>query len=505
MNAKLWRGWLFGIAMFVALLGGEAAELHEAVAAGNVAKVRELLRATPSLVNATDANGGTPLHEAARKGHTEIVQVLLSAKANPNLKDRSGLTPHRLASGYGHREVAALLQLQDSSPPSATSGGVRATQTAIHPIFDAIAWRKTDEVKAMLGQNPALVKVTNWTTSTPLHFAVDRVQIDIVKLLLARGADVSARDRQGATPLHHAADNRGAHAIIEALVSAGAEVNATNRYGFTPLFGAAQAGQLTNVQALLAAKADPRMASPGNITALHAACRKDATEVAVALLKAGANPNAREALSQTTALQLAVVSNNETLVRTLIAHGADVNLESRGTTPLAIATRRGFTNVMALLKQHGGIEKTGPPLKGVETDLVTTARLIDQAMRAGNRELLRTLFAKLEPTASDLEKIFGTNAARVAPVLAEERIAFQKEIARVRPAPPSLIVIVDFVPVEPLAASEYRKLVASDLPLTSLKENGPDGESVSDAAYCFVNNRWVRLPSIISLINLVSP
>jgi ankyrin repeat protein len=59
----------------------------------------------------------------------------------------------------------------------------------------------------------------------------------LTELMLAHGADVRAKDRNGSTPLHHAA-NIGAIGSAKALIARGAEVNARDNNGRTPLYWA---------------------------------------------------------------------------------------------------------------------------------------------------------------------------------------------------------------------------------------------------------------------------
>jgi hypothetical protein len=72
------------------------------------------------------------------------------------------------------------------------------------------------------------------------------------------GADVTARDRDGRTPLHYAASN-GTHADIQALLDAGADLMARDKiWGSTPLHWAAQSGTSVSLRALLDAGADAK-------------------------------------------------------------------------------------------------------------------------------------------------------------------------------------------------------------------------------------------------------
>ncbi|MBV8386577.1 MAG: ankyrin repeat domain-containing protein [Acidimicrobiia bacterium] len=101
---------------------------------------------------------------------------------------------------------------------------------------------------------------------TPLHIAAASHRPDIVRMLLDLGADVGARNRRGAQPLHYAADGAansdgwdpaGQAAVIEALVAAGADANAADNSGVAPLHRAVRTRSADAVRALLQSGADP--------------------------------------------------------------------------------------------------------------------------------------------------------------------------------------------------------------------------------------------------------
>lgn len=89
----------------------ETDALLRAARAGNADTVRTLLESPNADVNGVDENGNTPLIEAARFGHDEVVRALLIAKADANAKNNEGKTALMLASEGGHDEtVRALTQ-----------------------------------------------------------------------------------------------------------------------------------------------------------------------------------------------------------------------------------------------------------------------------------------------------------------------------------------------------------------------------------------------------------
>ncbi|MBA4393533.1 MAG: hypothetical protein C0407_08275 [Desulfobacca sp.] len=77
---------------------------------GDSVKVKSFLNTNPSLVNAKDHNGQTPLHWAANKGHIQIVKFLVSQGAQVTLKDNTGWTPLEYAEEMKKRNVVHYLR-----------------------------------------------------------------------------------------------------------------------------------------------------------------------------------------------------------------------------------------------------------------------------------------------------------------------------------------------------------------------------------------------------------
>ena len=111
---------------------------------------------------------------------------------------------------------------------------------------------------------------------TALHVAGAACRPTTTTSLIARGADVGARNRRGAEPLHYAADgytpDPGAQrAVIEHLISAGADPNARDKSGVAPLHRAVRRRSSQAVRGLLDNGADLRLGNKQGSTPLHLA------------------------------------------------------------------------------------------------------------------------------------------------------------------------------------------------------------------------------------------
>jgi ankyrin repeat protein len=168
---------------------------------------------------------------------------------------------------------------------------------------------------------------------TELFYAVRKGDLERISDLLARGADVNARDREGVTPLAFdidtVPDHATATAIARTLIGAGADVNLKDEMETTPLKLAVyqfedRKGDLVRV--LLEAGADANAADDYGTTvlmhAVHAANQEAALIKNVrALIRAGAEVNARNNLGQT-ALSIASEAQNDALINLLKQAGA---------------------------------------------------------------------------------------------------------------------------------------------------------------------------------------
>jgi ankyrin repeat protein len=115
---------------------------------------------------------------------------------------------------------------------------------------------------------------------TALHIAAAAYQREIAEELVSRGANVSARNRRGAEPLHYAADGipgSGAwdpdaqYAVVEFLIGSGADPNSEDKSGVAPLHRAVRTRCAAAVRALLANGADAMRRNKNGSTPLHLA------------------------------------------------------------------------------------------------------------------------------------------------------------------------------------------------------------------------------------------
>ena len=220
------------------------------------------------------------------------------------------------------------------------------------------------------------MNLSNKDGTTPLHRAAgERGQKEIVELLIAKGADVSAKTDNGVTPLHSAADG-GQKEIVELLIAKGEEVNVKSSSGYTPLHSAASYGQKEIVELLITKGADVSAKTDNGVTPLHFAggSTVGSMEVAGLLIAKGADVNARDNYGDTP-LHYSAYALNYPRVRLLLSKGAFLNRvgirhKSEG-TPLDYAylakepisnidgiyqqqSKAAVNKIIALLKKQGG-------------------------------------------------------------------------------------------------------------------------------------------------------
>jgi hypothetical protein len=177
---------------------------------------------------------------------------------------------------------------------------------------------------------------------------------DRVKSLLKQGGvEIDVKDSEGRTPLMLAAMG-GYVDVIATLISSGAAVDDQDNCGQTALWYASFNGYVDVVKKLLEAMASLELGNREGSTPLIAAVIADKDDVVYALLKNGANANARWKKEGQTPLIEATYNGNTAIVKLLLGSGAKVEEKSKlGETALDIAKRMGREDIRELLEKAG--------------------------------------------------------------------------------------------------------------------------------------------------------
>jgi len=353
--------------------------LHKAVRAGNLKLVQEYIgEGVP--VDARDAMGGTPLHDAAWAGEREVAAFLIESGADVNTKHLQGAsTPLHYAVLTNHPEVVELL-LDHGADQKAL---YQKSQIALH----LAAARGYSRVATILIAHGADIKARDEAGATALSEASWTGEAEMVTMLLAKGADVNDVNPETGMTALHAACSRGYVAVARALLEGGARVDVRDKSGATPLYLALQFQRMDVVDLLIRGnlpKAQSidvkavlrdevmrgrtnvvemllsRMPPLGSTTLLHDAALKGHVDVLELLLKHGAQVDSLNAQGAT-ALHDAALAGQKAAAEVLIRHGANVNARDAesGETPLHRAASWGRRGVVELLIE----QKADPHIK----------------------------------------------------------------------------------------------------------------------------------------------
>ena len=322
-----------------------AEQLHAAVRTGKLEEVARLL-AQGTDPNARDSRGSTPLLDAAWAGNAEICQLLIQHGADVNAQHReAGSTPLQYAVLTGRIAVVKVLLAAGARLDAV----YRDRQTVLH----LAAARGNPQLVELLLADHADLRAVDINDNTPLDEAILHGQVQVVTLFIAHGADVKRThvlDNRGA--LHEAA-MKGFASMVQPLVNAGADPTARDRSGQTPLDLALDYKNGNVVAELLKVGVHLKESHDAAQQAMESATMRGQTEIARILVDSGFDIT-KPTTSGSTYLHDAALKGQKKMAELLLAHGARVDsVNTSGGTPLHDAALGGNADVIALLLDHG--------------------------------------------------------------------------------------------------------------------------------------------------------
>ncbi len=335
--------------------GGESV-LMTAARTGNPDLVRALLAAGADAGRTTHFKAQTPLMWAASEGHGDVVELLIAAGADVHARSAWGTTALLLAARNGDIETARVLL------------DAGADVNAAEPYLSVDARVDVEESQTS-GRTPLLVASASLVATSGWEYRLDvepSTHEALAQFLLERGADPDLPDSIGRTALHAAVET-GKADLVRALLAHGADPNARltraplvykgdflsyDAYvGATPLWlaAAARVPDPAILRALAAAGGDPGLPADGGTTPLMAAVgmvqneARQATdsqslELVTLLLGMDVDVNAVDRRGRTVMHGAARLARNA-IIELLAANGARVDIaDARGQTPLDVGT-----------------------------------------------------------------------------------------------------------------------------------------------------------------------
>jgi len=292
----------------------KATQMMHALREGDAATVQKALDADPKVVTRKGPGGAAPLMYAVLYSDTATVRRFLEAGADPNVPNDAGATALMWAAG--DVEKTRLLLDHGANVNARSDSGRTALLIAAGRVNNSAV------VKLLLerGANPSVESPGLFFPMTPLAEAASTGDPSVVQVLLDHGADAKAA---GLAP--------GFFALATGCARCGELVLKPTMATPLAVMLAPPLGPGSHIPRLLEMGADANAKDPGGAPLIVLACSSDASEVAI------------------------------DSVRSLIAHGADVNAKNAaGESALDLARKRGNAALVKLLVEAGAKESAPP-------------------------------------------------------------------------------------------------------------------------------------------------
>ncbi|KAL8828824.1 MAG: hypothetical protein Q9170_006438 [Blastenia crenularia] len=302
-------------------------ELHAAVRTGKLSAVSELVQGGSSIED-FDSRGWTPLHTAAARGETEILEFLLASNPNIEIKGEQHNEDTPLAFAARNRQAGTIRVLLSHGANVHARDKYEDT-----PIMIAAYERDSETVKELIigGANPNDEAPNG---RTPLLLASGGAgdvshRLPTIRALIEGGAKAKPDGGSGRSPLTKIAIFGSAEEMAY-MLEHGFQVDEPESGDLTPLCHAIRSKNVDCVKVLLDAGADCKVQTSGNWTPAHYAAAQPNWQIMQMLLQKGVDMKAQTEPEGWTPLHIAVKEQKTmTLPKMLLEAGADLEAQDK--------------------------------------------------------------------------------------------------------------------------------------------------------------------------------
>jgi ankyrin repeat protein len=193
-------------------------DFFAAIAAGDLAEVRKLVDENPGLLDEPGPDGASASLTALYRGHSALADELAARSGEMSIFEAAAFD-----------DTSRLAELITADRAAVESWSADGWQ----PLHLAAFFGRAESARVLLDADAPVNETSrNAIGVQPLHAACAGRHSEVVWILIASDADVSARQPRGWTPLHSAAHNNDA-ASVKALLAAGADPDVPNDEGIT--------------------------------------------------------------------------------------------------------------------------------------------------------------------------------------------------------------------------------------------------------------------------------
>ncbi|MFM7620054.1 MAG: ankyrin repeat domain-containing protein [Alphaproteobacteria bacterium] len=300
--------------------------LFEACQYGHAEDVKKYLKQGADIDKIYDG-GITALQISYIMGHEEIIDILLSNNANPNILNKFGFTAIHFAYSLSLENFKKLL---DHNANLFVNENIE-----LNPFFRALKLERDDIFMELIKRGYSFNE-ENQDGHTILNLAVKSGNVDVVKRIIELGFDIDKVDKAGFSAIATAVLKENGK-LIDVLAKSGCDINETHRQLQTPLHLACAYGNENVVNALLKHNANVNAVDKNGATPLHIACKENNANIAYLLLKNNADVNVFDE-DEFTPLHHACLNENINLAKMLLNYGANQNaLNKSSQMPLELA------------------------------------------------------------------------------------------------------------------------------------------------------------------------